>query len=222
MIDLAKRCDMNKLRHFCCTAVLLTAVLLLTGCGSKLKTEEELLVYASRYYGDCTLLSTVSENKSRTLTLHDTAYGFDYSVSSRIEKVPLNIDGSSSTGLMVKEQVTRSDFDVCLSAWIEEQCRDALNEIAARHQAVMQFEQEDVFGLSDWNVTAAPDEVPTMAEECLAVIAQYDPAQRLKGFIFFYDENHGYIGECVLSDRRYSANSAYSPQGSCTAFNRIS
>ncbi len=75
------------------TIILITCMLILCSCRSDPKSEQEVLDYAQRKYGSCTLVESDTSDKDKTvITVRDDSYGFTYNVTSSVNDI--NIDGS--------------------------------------------------------------------------------------------------------------------------------
>ena len=75
------------------TIILIACMLILCSCRSDPKSEQEVLDYAQRKYGSCTLVESDTSDKDKTvITVRDDSYGFTYNVTSSVNDI--NIDGS--------------------------------------------------------------------------------------------------------------------------------
>ena len=146
---------------------------LLASCG-QVKSEKELLKRAKQQYGKCTLISSDSSDKSRTVRVRDELQGFEYKLTSGMNSI--DIDGSHFGSV----QRTTDDFLPRLGDHIRETVQPEVAEICSRAKAEYEFPAEFTNNMDPFLIIRADD--PKQSEDaalaCAAVIQKQNLRNR--------------------------------------------
>ena len=158
--------------------LLLLTVLLIGGCSTRVRTEEELLLYAQQRYGECTL-AAIDHSGERELIcrMRDSQYGFEYTVTSKVTDV--GMDGTK----FWESESTYDSFQSSLTRYILEQ-DDRLETIAGKYHAAVE--------------TGADDHSPVILrfQEGYADLAE-QAAVQIASVLREYERNRVYESDCV-------------------------
>lgn len=173
--------------------VLAGVLLVLAGCRSQVRTEEELIRYALAHYGDCQLVETTAGDKKLTCCFRDGQYGFEYTVTSAVTDV--GMDGTR----FFESESTYDDFAACLTEYaLAEDSR--FREIEGDHHAVF----ETLAGTSEPVCVKLPAGDAAAAqqagEKAAAILREYERDGVYGGKSVSVYHEKTFLGKCSIPD----------------------
>lgn len=162
-------------------------IVLLTGCGVRLRSVEELQREAERKYGG-TVVEVHSDRKEHAVVMQDADYGFTYTIRSYAGRKQVYFDASNTR----PAERTECDYDLCLMRYVDAQAAEELDAFLEQEHAYRTPGKEFGTYMIDWCFTVTDTRsMMRIADFCSELLKKYDPEEKLKekGEITFYGES---------------------------------
>lgn len=153
------------------------AAVLLTACGVRLRSVEELQEEAERRYGG-TMVSSHSDREEHAVVMQDADYGFTYTIRSFKGREQIYFDASNT----VPAERTECDYDLALMRYVDAQAAEELDAFLEKEHAYRTPGKDFGTYTMHWYITVTdPQSKMRVAAFCNEMLNKYDPKKKLEG-----------------------------------------
>lgn len=190
---------MEKSRVLCATILVSIICMTITGCG-KVADKDDLLSYASEKYGKCSVIDEETSDKECTIVLEDEEYGFEYLLSSSMDKIMIDGADFGST------PTVKSDFTENYLQYFTENFDQQIRAVENNYDCVIEINKyydaeldEDILLYLSADTGNYKDALNLLC----AYIKDYDTRRFLKNGVLYIKQNDECIGKYFLKDEIY-------------------
>ena len=179
--------------------VLLAGIGLFLFSACHVKSENQIVEYARKNFGNCTLISTqTDENGSRKCIFRDNEYGFEYYVQSSMHDI--NIDGSK----FGSTESTDSNFSSQYFSVLQNNCQEQFLQVEAKYDVTVS--KGDIVNFMVIKCSNSKIDFLGAAEKLADVIISFDGRKYYKDSSFgIYDDQDNRLGSYSIHEKKWTA-----------------
>lgn len=177
--------------------VLLAGIGLFLLSACHVKSEKQITDYAEKSFGNCTLISTQTDEKgNRKCIFRDNEYGFEYYVQSSMHEI--NIDGSK----FGSTESTDSNFSSQYFSVLQNNCQEQFRQIETKYDVIIS--KGDIVDFMTIKCSNNKSDFLAASENLADSIISFDGRKYYKDSSFgIYDSRDNRLGSYRIHEKKW-------------------